>query len=134
MTVDEPSDSISEFIRRIQDLPSDEPVADRQLGYNNYKTQRDHWFGWLGVTPGSGTYERKTGPKRRARYVYNHIVEPKMLLWLIEAAGVKPALITAAKKASSEARSLPGKSKAIRQHVPWPEVARALWRNNDDAV
>ena len=29
------------------------------------------------------------GTQRDARFAYNHIVEPKMLLWLIEAAGVK---------------------------------------------
>jgi hypothetical protein len=38
-----------------------------------------------------------------------------MLLWLIDAAGVKPALIVAAKRASLGARSLPGRSKAIRE-------------------
>ena len=128
MTSSEFPDSISEFIKRIKRLPSDRAVAAGQQRYNNYKTQKTHWLGWLGATPGSGTYERKTPRNRGARYVYNHIVEPKMLLWLIMAAGVKPALRRAAEQASLREHSLPSKSKAIRQLVPWAEVASALWR------
>jgi hypothetical protein len=38
---------------------------------------------------GPGAYGRIAGKQRDARFAYNHIVEPKMLLWLIKAAGVK---------------------------------------------
>ena len=134
MTIDDAPDSIDDFIAKIRDLTSDPPVEGRQPGYNNYTTQKDHWLGWLGATPGTGTYERKTPPNRGARYVYNHIVEPKMLLWLIGAAGVEPALVEAATQASLQARTLPGKSKAIRQLVPWSVVARMLWPTNAGAV
>ena len=58
---------------------------------------------------------------------FNHIVEPKMLLWLIGAAGVKPALIKTARLASSRGSTLPGKSASIRRRVPWSVVATALW-------
>ena len=132
--MDEAPDSIDDFIAKIRDLTSDPPVEDRRPGYNNYSTQKAHWLGWLGATPGTGTYERKTPPNRGARYVYNHIVEPKMLLWLVEAAGVEAPLIGAAQQASLQARTLAGKSKAIRQLVPWSVVARTLWPSNADAV
>lgn len=134
MAVSKEPDSIRRFISAIQELPSDEPVADRQTGYNNYNTQKDHWLGWLGVKPGQGIYARKTGKNRDAKYVYSHIVEPKMLLWLVEAARVKPELIAAAKRASSEARTLPGKAAAIRKRVPWSEVWRALWGGDGSGV
>ena len=58
---------------------------------------------WLSATPGTGTYKRKTPPNRGARYVCNHIVEPMMLLWLIEAASVEPATVEAARQASLQA-------------------------------
>jgi hypothetical protein len=58
--------------------------------------------------------------------VYNRIVEPKLLLWLISAAGVQPDLVDAAKLAVQEAGTLAGKSAALRRHVPWHVVAAAL--------
>lgn len=61
-----------------------------------------------------------------ARYVYNHIVEAKMVLWLIDAAGVDRALVDAGRRAADSATGLGGKSKAIRAVVGWEVVARAL--------
>ena len=120
-------DSIPRLIESIRALPSDAPVQVGTTGYNQYTTQKAHWLGWLGHTPGTGSYERRTPSGRGARYVYNHIVEPKMLLWLIEAAGVDRALVDAAKQASLQPPTRGGKSKAIRQRVPFPTVAEKLW-------
>ncbi len=119
-------DSMEWFIQAIRGLPSDEPVADRQPGYNNYRTQKDHWLGWLDPDSNTGTYPRRSAPERDARYVYNRIVEPQMLLWLISASGVRQELVHAAARAAEEAASLAGKSAAIRRHVPWQVVAAAL--------
>lgn len=120
------TDDIGWLLSAVRRLPYDEAVPDRTPGYNNYNTQKDHWLGWLGATPGSGTYERKTPAGRGARYVYNHIVEPRMLLWLIEAAGVDRAKVEAASQAALGATRLSTKSKLIRTIVPWSDVARAL--------
>jgi hypothetical protein len=114
------------LIGAIRSLPSDEPVADGHPGYNRYRTQKEHWLGWLDVDAGTGTYPRRSGPGRDAHYVYNHIVEPKMLLWLIAAAGVRAELVEAARQAAEGATSLAGQSAAIRREVPWPVVAAAL--------
>ena len=118
--------SIAWLTQAIRGLPSDEPVAPRQRGYNNYRTQKEHWLGWLDPTSGTGTYPRRSAPDRDARYVYNHVVEPQMLLWLISASGVAPERVQAATRAAAAASSLAGKSAAIRKQVPWPDVAAAL--------
>jgi catechol 2,3-dioxygenase-like lactoylglutathione lyase family enzyme len=131
--VDDAPDSIQKLIARIRDLVSDPPVDAGSPGYNRYTTQKAHWLGWLGDTPGSGSYERSTPGNRGARYVYNHIVEPGMLLWLIEAAGVEPAVVREAQRVSLRSPKPAGRSKAIRQVVPWPELARALWRDTTAA-
>ncbi len=124
MAISKDPDSIGRFIHAIRQLSSDKAVADRQPGYNVYNTQKDHWLGWLGANPpGPGTYLRRAGKDRDAQYVYNHINEPKMLLWLIAAARVKPTLIRAAERASNEAPTPSRKTAAIRKHVPWPKVA-----------
>jgi hypothetical protein len=121
-------ESIEWFIQSIRRLPADVPMSGRQSGYNNYRTQKDHWLGWLNPSSGTGTYPRSAAPGRGAKYVYNHIVEPQMLLWLISAAGINPDLVDAAKQVADDAPSLASKSAAIRKQVPWQEVACALLR------
>jgi hypothetical protein len=121
-------ESIEWLIQAIRRLPSDEPVPARTPGYNKYTTQKDHWLGWLDPNAGTGTYPRRAGRDRDARYVYNHIVEPKMLLWLIAVSGVGPELLHSAKEAAKRAPTLQGKSAAIRKCVPWSIVADALSR------
>ncbi len=107
----------------IRQLPSDEPQADPKKWYT---TQKDHWLGWLGEYSGPGAYGRATGKRRDAKHVYNHIVEPKMLLWLIAAAGVNARLASAARRASTKPHAMQQKSAVIRKHVPWEELAAAL--------
>jgi hypothetical protein len=113
-------------MQAIRRLPPDERVPDRTPGYNNYNTQKDHWLGWLDPSSRTGTYPRRGGKDRGARYVYNHIGEPKMLLWLSTAAGVNPELVNSAEQAARAVPTLAGKAAAIRRHVPWSEVAAAL--------
>jgi len=111
----ETSVTINQLIRVIRGLPSDKTFIDPSKWYT---TQKEHWLGWLGEYHGPGAYGRKTKTKRDARYAYNHIVEAKMLLWLIEAAGVKAELVRTARLACTRASSLQQKSAAIRKLVP----------------
>jgi hypothetical protein len=116
--------SILKFIRLIQQLPADKPIEDPRVWY---KTQKQHWLGWLKEYHTPGAYGRIPDKSRDARYAYNHVVNYKMLLWIIEAAGVKPALVKAAKRASASGSTLPEKSAAIRRLVLWEELAGTLW-------
>lgn len=117
--------SIGRFIKAIQALPSDEP---RVYPKKWYKTQREHWLGWLRGYYGPGAYGRRPETRRDAEYVYNHIVEVEMLLWLINAAGVEPSLVNAARRSAAQAKALASKSAAVRRHVPWAEVENVLWK------
>lgn len=73
--------SIGWLIRAIRRLPSDKPKDDPRKWY---KTQKQHWLGWLGEYHGPGYYGRKPQTPRNARHAYNHIMCPEMLLYLIE--------------------------------------------------
>lgn len=108
----------------IRTLPADAP-ADHPGKW--YRTQKEHWIGWLSEYHGSGAYGRQTGVTRDARFAYNHVVDAEMLLWLIDAAGVDPDLAAAACEASATGATLMQKSAAIRRLVPWETVAAALW-------
>ena len=78
--------TIKQFILVIRGLPSDGPHIDPSKWY---ATQKEHWLGWLSEYHSPGAYGRKSHSRRDARYAYNHIVEAKMLLWLVQAAGVR---------------------------------------------
>jgi len=117
--------SIAKFIRALRRLPPDKPVDDPKTWY---RTQKEHWIGWLSEYHGPGAYGRKVNTKRDARFAYNHIVEPKMLLWLIDAGGVSPRLVRTARRESAKATSMPQQSAIIRRLVPWEVVASSLWR------
>ena len=131
MLMDEssPLASVEWLIRAIVALPSDDPVPLKTPGYNNYTTQKAHWLGWLNPSLQTGTYSRSSGNDGGARNVYNRIVEPKMLLWLIAAAGVRKELADAALGAAAKDGLMPGKAAAVRKHVPWGEVETALLKN-----
>ncbi len=120
-----PRISIGKFITAIRRLPSDKPKVTPGKWY---RTQKEHWLGWLAEYHGPGAYAR-TGPAsaRDARFAYNHIVEVKMLLWLIEAAGVPRAAVQKARVAAARASTLSSKSAAVRKRVPWEMVHESLF-------
>lgn len=122
------SRSVEWLARAIGRLPSDNPIAAPQQGYNKYKTQKAHWLGWLDTNSTTGTFPRKSGDAGGARHVYNLIGEPKMLLWLASTAGVQANLLRAAKNAADGVTNLRSKCGAIRKHIPWSEVESALSR------
>ncbi len=120
----EDSISIKEFMRAIRKLPSDEPRDNPGVWY---RTQKEHWLGWLSQYHTPGAYGRQVDRTRDARYAYNHIVNPYMLLWLIDAAGIPRDLVESARSAMEGHATLQGQSAAIRRCVPWSEVEAALW-------
>lgn len=116
--------SVDRLRGAIESLPTDMP---RTHPGKWYRSQKEHWLGWLGGYGGPGAYGRKVRGKD-AKYAYNHIVESKMLLWLIGEAGVRSELLENAREAADKASSMPAKSAEVRRHVPWSVLAEALWR------
>jgi hypothetical protein len=91
-----------------------------------YKSQRQHWLGWLGGYNGRGAYGRKKWG-RTAEFVYNHIVCPPMVLWLAEACGVPNTKIYEAMQAAlSAGPTLNHQVAAIRQVIPWKMIETRL--------
>lgn len=115
--------SVRSFGRAIAALPSDPPLITPGKWYT---TQQEHWLGWLRDYDGPGAYGRQPHAKRDARYSYNHVVEPKLLLWLIQACGMKASKVKAARAATRQARSMMQQSAAIRRLVPWDDVEERL--------
>jgi hypothetical protein len=74
--------------------PNKGAPSGEAIGVGEYRV------GWLDPAAGTGSYPRKTDPNRDARDVYNRIVEPKLLQWLISAAGVDEERVRQARGAS----------------------------------
>lgn len=121
--------TIEEFRNAIKKLPSDEPKIQPGIWY---KTQKEHWLGWLNEYRGPGAYGRKGGVNREAKFAYNHAVNYLMFIWIIEAAGVDPKLVKQTKAIVNTKKSLQANSAAIRKIVPWEVLAKAIWGENLD--
>lgn len=106
--------SVEELMEAIQKFPSSE--------------YRDMWLRWLGEYDEPGYYNRLAGMKRSAKFAYNHLFNPEMLLWLIQAAGIAKNLVELAEhdynRAPDDVRK---QAAAIRKRVPWDELERTLW-------
>lgn len=109
--------SIEEFIQALENLPKD--------------NTRDGWIRWLKEYDEPGYYNRQAGMNRSAKFAYNHLANPEGLIWLIEAAGISKDLVKMAKSDSELVDNLHKKCAAIRKHVPWAAVERALWKPVD---
>jgi len=68
-----PKISIKQFFLAIYDLPSDKPKGTPGKWY---KTQKEHWIGWLGGYDGPGTYKRKPVINYSAQFMYMHHASP----------------------------------------------------------
>lgn len=91
-----------------------------------YKTQHEHWLGWLRAYDGPGAYRRMDW-NRTAEFVYNHIVNPQMLVYLAEASGVDRMLITkATRRALAGKSTMSSMSGAIRGVLTWSVIEAAL--------
>ena len=116
--------SVRQLRNAIKLLPADRP---KNTPGKWYRTQKEHWLGWLREYDGPGFYGRTSRVKRDARFAYNHIVESKMLLWVIRAAGVPSRRLAEARRDERNARSMQAKSSAVRKSVPWEILAPRLW-------
>lgn len=91
-----------------------------------YRSQKEHWLGWLSEYHGPGYYGRKDS-YRSSEFVYNHIVCPPMVLWLAEASGVPKSTVAKAKRAALSAKpSFPAQCAAIRKVIPWELIKLRL--------
>jgi hypothetical protein len=105
--------SIEEFIEAIRKLPKHE--------------HRERWIRWLSDYDKPGPFNRQAGEKRSAKFAYNNLAYPEMLLWLIQAAGIENGLVDMAKSDSEQFDNIRRKAAAIRNRVPWEELERLLW-------
>lgn len=105
------------------------PEGRRKRSIAWYESQKEHWVGWLFHYNTPGAYGRKVTTGRDARFVYNHVVCPGLLIYLADASGVSRQLVREATKvAASDAPDM-AKAGRIRRIVPWELVQISLLKN-----
>jgi len=88
-----------------------------------YKTQKEHWLGWLSEYESPGAYGRVKWGGRDASYIYNHIQCAPMLLWLAEAIGIsRPILLKAKKTIISSGKNGASQCSALRRIITWEMI------------
>lgn len=98
-----------------------------------YKSQKEHWLGWLKDYDGPGFYKRKTHAGRDAKYIYNHIMCSPMLLYLPEALGVSETLIKKAFEAVIQAMDprMAKQCSIIRSIIPFSLVEEKIFQKQN---
>jgi hypothetical protein len=92
-----------------------------------YRSQKEHWLGWLAEYSGPGAYGRTDAAQRNGKYIYNHIQCAPMLFWLAEAINSDEAHLNGAYD-SVTATAAKGASQcaALRAHLSWDLIETAL--------
>lgn len=83
-------------------------------------------MGWLYYYETPGAYNRAVVSGRDAAFVYNHAVNPGLLVYLAQASGVARPLVAAAKKIERRRDTMMARSGEIRRLIPWRIVHAAL--------
>ncbi len=116
--------SIDQFRNVIKKLESDKPVISSRVYYT---TQKEHWLCFLYNYDFNQAYGRLQGMNRDAKFVYNHIVCPSMLVYLIKAVGFDSELIDQVEKVNESGKTMMESSGKIRKIVPWSMIYKKLW-------
>jgi hypothetical protein len=98
-----------------------------------YRSQKEHWLGWLSEYNGPGAYGRSEKQKRTAEYAYNHIQCAPMLFWLAEALGVQEHCLAAGFQAVLDVPEKGARQCAVlRRCISWAEIERGRigWQYN----
>lgn len=117
-----PSYTIAEFIAAIEGLKKRTPQSDEfslPAGHASFKSQ---WLSWLDeyLTDRQNAHDD-------AEWVYKHLNNGRMIVWLNEAAGEDLRIIRAA-IAAMEGREPPQtEAKYARRVLPWESLAKLLF-------
>lgn len=116
---------LPEYLPRTQAMESRIQVG---VGFDGawYRSQKEHWLGWLAEYDGPGAYGRSRA-KRDARFVYNHIQCAPMLFWLSEALETPSDVLDMTFQAVVAAPNRGAQQcAALRAHLPWDQIADRL--------
>ena len=123
--------STDEFRRKISKLPYDKPEERAKL---STRCQKEHWLSWLDDYNNNGDYGRTPGQNRDAKWAYNHVVCPEMLLYLAKSLKINKVLVLEAEKEYLTDCSEMHKSGVIRKVFPWSLIYETMFANEKPSL
>lgn len=129
----ETSEDLLWIVKKVSKQIKDTPITssfDSGLAesVNNdvwYKSQGEHWIGWLRGYRGIGFYGRSNS-NRTPKYIYNHIMCPPMLIWLAEALDVEISLLEKAIESATTSTKYQTQCANIRKVIPWSIIEQKM--------
>jgi len=107
-----------------------EEILQIGAGFGNpwYRSQKEHWLGWLGDYSNPGAYKRARPGPTDAKTIYGRINCAPMLFWLCESARSDPALLNDAFEAvvARKTERVATQCGALRRIIPWADVETRL--------
>ena len=117
---------LPEYLPRTREL---EAAISVGVGFDGawYRSQKEHWLGWLAEYNGPGAYGRTNHAQRNGVYIYNHIQCAPMLFWLGEALGMETEKLDVAFDAvtDTDVKGAP-QCAALRRELPWEIIENKL--------
>lgn len=117
---------LPEFLPRTKELETSISVG---VGFDGawYRSQKQHWLGWLAEYSGPGAYGRQSDTIRSAELAYNRIQCAPMLFWLAEALDIDSTTLDAGFQAVVSTPKKGGpQSSAFRRCLRWADIEAAL--------
>lgn len=122
-----PSYTPTQLLARVRYLEERLPISNAFPLSHHHTSHRDHWIKWLEGYDGPGYYGRHDH-HRDAAYIYNHVQNTGMVVYLAEAALVEEDLVRSAFRAATETSgNKAAVTAAVRRILPWYKVCRRLW-------
>jgi hypothetical protein len=109
------STSIAGLAKLVRSLPARPVQGEERFGCRR-RCQREHWLAHLRDYP----------REHDAKFCFNHIQCPAMLVWLAGSVGVHRQLIERAINTGMRYRNRASQCAAIRRHVPWTMIEPSL--------
>jgi hypothetical protein len=121
------SDALRRIISKLPDGETYTAKLEKAINLRNpYRSQKEHWLGWLGEYNGPGYYGRANWD-RDAEFIYNHLQSATMLLWLGEALGLSGAVLKKAFEAVLTAgKNYSSQCAALRREIPWKRIEELI--------
>ena len=101
---------------------SDAYESEHLPGPHWWTSQREHILRWLDEYEGPGAYDRH-GRNHDAEHFWNHFQCAPGLLWIAEALGEDPLIITTAAQDAAQYPRPASQCAAIRRRIPWQRIA-----------
>ncbi|GEC56971.1 hypothetical protein ABIF38_008789 [Bradyrhizobium japonicum] len=119
--------NIQQFRAAIDRLCNPTPQSNRLPMPEAHAGFKAQWLSWLEEYLTPGYYDRNIA-NDDARFVYQHLNNGRMIVWLNEAAGEDPRIISAAIITMDDRETPQTEAMFARRVLPWESLTRLLFR------